>query len=446
VEQVKAADLMTLDAAAANRFVRAGEPGEILVRVRIGARSLKSAPRPPVNVALVVDTSGSMEGDAIKDAKDASLALLNALSPGDTLAVVAYHSRAEVIAPSTRLDKKTIERVREQISAMRAHGTTDMAGGLRAGLDEVLKGLRADGVNRVVLVGDGVPNNEAPILPLAQSAGQQGVAVTTLGLGLDYNETLMNAVAQHSGGKFHFVRESSAVAKVFRDEVLRLKRVVGRNATLKLTPGPGVVVKGVLGIPSSMQGTDTVVGLGDMSEGEERDVIVRLSSAGRRAGSVVELFDAALVFDGAMTGAGRLEERSFLSVRATEDQAELASGRNADVELSAARVSVAHQIVQAIATARAGQLPQAQAMLDAVEREARRAAKQFEDGELLQKAKTIPSLKESLPSLAHQPEPAAPPALGVQQRKPTPHAPRPAAAAAVVMETQAEAVRTIQGY
>jgi Ca-activated chloride channel family protein len=445
----EAADYVSFDAAPANRFTRAGEAGEMVVRLRLGAKALKDAPKAPVNLALVVDTSGSMEGEMIEDAKKASLALLDALSPGDTLAVVAFHSRAEVLTPATRINAKNAAKIREQISAMKAHGTTDMAGGLRAGIDEVVKGLRADGVNRIVLLGDGVPNNEAPIVNLAQAAGRSGVAVTALGLGLDYNETLMNAVAQHSGGKFHFVRDSGAVASVFKEEVLRLKRVVGKNAALKLSPGPGVIIKGVVGLPTSVSGTDTVVMLGDMSEGDQRDVIVRVAAAGRRAGSVVELFDAAVSFD-VTSGfsSARLEERSFVAVRATSDQQELSAGRDIDVERSAARISVADRIVQAIAAARMGQLSQAQAMLDAIEKDAKRTGKQLEDEELLEKAKTIPALKESLPSLVQRAEhpimPVKVSAAGSLDARPMP---MPAARpnVEVVMEAQASAVQTIQG-
>lgn len=441
----EASDFVSFEAAPANRFTRAGETGEMTIRLRVGARALKNAPKAPVNLALVVDTSGSMEGEMIEDAKKASLALLDSLSPGDTLAVVAFHSRAEVLSPATRIDAKNAAKIREQIGKMKAHGTTDMAGGLRAGIDEVVKGLRADGVNRIVLLGDGVPNNESPMLGLAQSAGQSGIAVTTLGLGLDYNETLMNAVAQRSGGKFHFVRDSGAVASVFKEEVLRLKRVVGKNASLKLSPGPGVVIKSVVGLPVSMSGTDTVVMLGDMSEGDQRDVIVRVAAAGRRAGSVVELFDAAVGFDVTNGFASaHIEERSFVSVRATADQEELSAGRDLDVERSAARISVADRIVQAIAAARAGQLAQAQAMLDAIEKDAKRAAKQLEDAELLEKANSIPALKESLPSLVQRAEPAIMPANAGPVAPSLPSMPSPAAAE-VVMKAQASAVRTIQG-
>src|SRR5688500_12262230 len=125
IQAPSASDYVSFEAAPSNRFTKAGEPGELLVRLRVGARALKNTPKPPVNLALVVDTSGSMEGDMIEDAKKASLALLDALSPGDTLAVVAFHSRAEVLTPATRINAKSAAKIREQISGMRAHGTTD---------------------------------------------------------------------------------------------------------------------------------------------------------------------------------------------------------------------------------------------------------------------------------------------------------------------------------
>src|SRR4051812_13806570 len=188
-----------------------------------------------------------------------------------------------------------------------------------------------------VLLGDGVPNSEAEILPLAQSAAQRSVSITMLGLGLDYNETLMNDAALASGGSYHFIKESSSVASVFKEEVLRLKQVVGRGAVLQLSPGPGVAVKSVVGLPSQSSGTSTQVTLGDLSEGDQRDVIVRLTATGRKPGSVVELLDAVLSFNGPSPGMGRLDERGFISVKASDDKAELASGHDIDVERSAAR-------------------------------------------------------------------------------------------------------------
>jgi Ca-activated chloride channel family protein len=433
-----AADLVGYEASPANRFARADQRGEALVRLRLTARAMRDAPRPPINLGLVVDTSGSMEGDAIRDARAASLLLLDSLQEGDRLAVVSFDTDTQVLVPSTRLDKNTILRAREQIGAMKARGTTDLAGGLRVAIDQVARGFEPNGVNRIVLLGDGVPNDEAPVLPLAQLAARDTIPITVLGLGVDYNETLMNAIAQQSGGKYHFVRESSAVAGVFKDELLRLRRVIARNAVLRLMPGPGVTVEEVLGVPAT-RGAETTVSLGDLSEGEQRDVVVRLSVAGRRAGSVEEIMDSELSFDAMTAGGVRVAERSFVSERSTADAKELAAGLDVDVERSAVRVDVAAKIVSAIALARGGNLPQALSVLDDAEREAREGARTLDDAELAEKAKTFAVLRKELPAMVPPPVPPSPVAGA-----PEPPRPQPPTSQAVI-ETQAAAVNTIQG-
>jgi Ca-activated chloride channel family protein len=439
---VHAEDLQSFEATAANRFVAADKPSTIAVRLRLGARTMPDAPRPPINLGLVVDTSGSMEGTPIEDARAACEALLDALSDGDRLAVVAFHSEAEVLLPSTRIDKKNLADIRARIGAMKARGTTDLAGGLAKGLAEVQKNLAQDGINRIVLLGDGVPNAEAPVLPLARTAAQQGISITSLGLGLDYNETLMSAIAQQSGGKYHFIKQSSAVAEVFAGEVLRLSRAVTRGGVLRISPGPGVTVQEVVGLPMAQDGTGVTVALGDMSEEEQRDVIVVLSVPARRAGAAVELMDAEVSFANAAYPAQRLSQRTFVGARASADEAERQAARDRDVERAAARMALSDRIVRVVATARGGNLPLAQSMLDTAEKEARAAAKDLADVELVEKLKTLGPLRQSLPTLVGRPAMVVPTSPVAVQDMARPMAPSPAA---IVMQAQAEAVDAIQG-
>ncbi|MFO0761616.1 MAG: VWA domain-containing protein [Byssovorax sp.] len=444
----KAEEIVTLEAAPASRFVKADQRGDLVVRFELGANPAKDQKRPPINISLVVDTSGSMEGDAIKDARAASLALVDALAEGDRLSVVSFNSDTELLVPSTLLDKDSIATVKSRIEAMKARGTTDLAGGLRAGLTEVQKGFQQSGVNRVVLLGDGVPNDPGPIPALAQEAAQRRIPVTVMGLGLDYNETLMNTIAQTSGGHYHFIKESSKVASVFTDEVLRLKRVVARNTVFRVTPGPGVTIKEVIGLPTSASGTSQVVMLGDLGENEHRNVLVRLDVSGHRAGATVELLDAELSFEDATRGAARLSEKSFLGVRASADAAEITGGRNAEVEKAATRATLAARIVQAIALARSGQLPQAQSLLDQSEKEAKAAVKTLGITDLDEKLKGIPALRKSLASMAPPPMPpmpaGGPGGMPRPAAPPAPYAPADKASAAVVMDAQAAAVRAIE--
>src|SRR5690606_29232276 len=131
----------------------------------------------------------------------------------------------------------------------------------------------------------------------------------------------------------------------------------------ELRPGPGVHIDGVVGQPIAASG-GVQIALGDLSEGEQRDVIVRLRTDPRRAGATLELMDAVLRFQDAVADAGALERRVFVGARATDVPAEVEGGRNADVERTAARMMAAMTTVEAIARARQGEIDAARQLLD----------------------------------------------------------------------------------
>lgn len=393
-------EVVSLEGALANRYVTAGEETVLVSRLRIVAGTAPDARRPRINLALVVDTSGSMEGDAIAQARVASRALLDQMRPGDRLAVVTFDSRTEVLLASTEIDGSRLDDLRDRMNAMQARGTTDLAGGLRLGLEEVVRHYDATGINRVVLLSDGVPNDASTVAALAQAAGERHIAITALGLGLEYDETLLASIAQTSGGRFHYVEEPSAMASVFRDEVLRLERLVARSALVEITPGPGVTLDGVVAGQWSGSGSAIRVAIGDIAEGETRDILVRLRVSPRRDGSTVEAIDATMSFDDALEEAGRLERRLYLGAHATDDAAELASGRDTSVERDAARMMAAAQTVQAIEIARAGEVERARAMLAAAEREAALYASNNGDARLARQAEQMRVLDQALPSTA----------------------------------------------
>jgi len=331
-----AASPVALDAKLSNKFVQAGGTRSLVARIGLSAKRRSATMRPPVNLALLVDTSGSMEGRAIEDARAASLALLAALGPEDRLSVVSFNSKAEVLLPSTKLADADMRELRGKIAAMKAEGTTDMADGLRLALSQVQSHLDHEGVNRVVLLGDGVPNDDSQVLSQVASAASNGVSVTALGLGNDYDETLMGQIAQASGGRFHYVEDSTKVQSFFAEEVVRLHKVVARNAVVELRPGPGVTVRGVVGHPASQNGRGLVVSLGDISLGDETELVVDLTASNAKDGAPVEVLDAVLRFQDGVGGASR-EERIFVGAHATKDDAKLTAGRDKSVDDAAAR-------------------------------------------------------------------------------------------------------------
>jgi Ca-activated chloride channel family protein len=431
-------NIVVLEGAVGNDYVPAEQPGEVIARVRIGTNPVARGKRPAINLALVIDTSGSMEGDAIDHARTAALAIVDELERGDQLSVVVFHSVTEVLLPSTKLTSSNRDEVKASIARMKAHGTTDMAGGLTNAIQQAYAGRRDDGVNRIVLLSDGIPNDETQILQLAQNARNSGLAITALGLGLDYNETLLASVAQTSGGKFHYIDDSRKVAKVFRNEVLRLERVVARNATVTFVPGPGVTIDEVVGQQAQPLGVNRsmLVHLGDISEGDARELVLRLQATGGRPGATVELMDAVLRFQDTVADAGALERRVYLSVRSADDPQMIESAHNVDVERSLERARAAAAMVQAIAMARAGQIEQGQKLLEQAEAAARQSANRFEDDETLTgHADSMVELRGALPALAAQP----PPAITPDEMRAAETAP------SVIRESHDSAVRTLQG-
>lgn len=391
-------NILALAASLGNTHVPAGTTSEMIARLRIDANAVTGAQRPPINVALVLDTSGSMEGQPIADARRATEAFLDALEPGDRLSVVVFHSETEMLLPSTVIDGDRLDEMRARIRTIEARGTTDLAGGLQAGLEEVTRYYDARGINRVVLLSDGVPNEASMIRPLAQAAGERRIAITALGLGLDYDEVLLADVATASGGRFHYVAESSAVADVFRDEVLRMSRTVARNVFVELRPGPGVTIQSIVGPTFSESSGRVYVNVGDLAEGDSRDVLVRMNVEGRRDGASVELMDAVMTFDDAAFDAGHFERRVYLSARATGDEATVTANRNLEVERAAARMTAAAVTVEAIRLARGGEVDRARAILATAA--ATTSVYADDDADMARRAESMRVLDGYLPAMA----------------------------------------------
>ncbi len=431
VEPVQLEILAELD----NRYLAADASGEVLARIRIRSPESAEGERPRANVGLVIDTSGSMAGDAIGQARQAALTMLDSLRDGDVFSIVAFGSVSEVLVPATVLDDQARPRIRASIETMKASGTTDLAGGLAAGIAQVAQAARADEINRIVLVSDGVPNDDTALAGLAQQARGSAIPITALGLGLDYHETLLGQIAQVSGGGFHFVEEPDAVAAVFRDEVLRIDQLAARSPSLTLTPGPGVTILDVPGRAVGSNGRSVVVGLPDLAEGDTHQIVVRLGVGQHRDGATVELFDGVLAYVDARTQ-GQAQERMFVAGEATADEDVRKGGVDASVALSAARAITAAATLDIVAMARSGQVKAARSKLDDAVARAKAVSKTTPDAEL---SRLIDGLVELRPNLAGL---APPPPAKVGSNRPhkgktggkvrAQPAPRPAPASGVV--------------
>lgn len=423
--------------------VLADKPAELLVRGRLRGLATTTTKRPPLNLALVLDTSGSMEGPAIDQARDACGALIDGLLDDDVLSLVTFGSVVHVIVPATRITPETKAKAHEALRAVVAEGTTDLTAGLQAGLVEVGRYARLDGMSRIVLVGDGVPNDPSTVPPLADQAAQMRIPITALGLGPDFEETLMTHLARRSGGAFHFVADAASVEKVLREELAKVERVVAQNVYVDVIPGPGVTIEEALGGDPQALARGTRLQLGELKAEQQRDAIVRVKVRPHHEGSKIELLDVAV--NGTRVPSGMpVEARAFQSLAASAD---VKASPEVGEELAhqAARLRAAQGLVQAIALAREGDVRGARALLDATAARAKQDGARFKDPELTAKAQEAAGIRKTLASLAPlAPVPPDAPARGGAPPAPAP-APPSAAEAMQVKGAHADAVRELQG-
>ena len=402
--------LVEMTAEATTTLLAAGDKNELGLRVRIVGKALPSAARPPLNLALVLDTSGSMEGDAIAAVKGSARELVGKLRDGDRVSVVAFHSRVEVLVPSVVVGATSRAQLVQAIGGIKASGTTDLAGGLAAGLGQVMQGMQPTAINRIVLLSDGVPNTAAQLPQTIASIHQYGISVTSLGMGVDYDTTLMTRIARDTGGAFHYVEKPTEVAAVFDDELTKMTTVVGRNLQLIVQPGPGVAVQPLPGLVATGDGR-LVASIGDLAAGEVRDLMLPLTVQARGDGSTAELALATLAFDDVIGNTGHQQREAFVGVKASSDAAAVKAAVKIGLEVSRIRAAAAAATLQAIMLARTGQIDEARKQLGAAVGTVRGEATRLADPALEQLVRDLDQLVEDLAKIV-------PPQQVIGQRRP----------------------------
>ncbi|MFV1979806.1 MAG: VWA domain-containing protein, partial [Rhodothermia bacterium] len=198
--------------------------------------------RAPVNVAFVLDKSGSMGGQKMDQAIEATIMAIQYLNPGDVVSVIVYDSEARVLVPATALTDK--QAIQEQIRSLAAGGGTALYAGVTLGATELREFLDPKRVNRVILLSDGQAN-EGPSSPselgdLGSALSRDGISVTTIGLGLGYNEDLMTQLALRSDGNHSFVEDVENLALIFNQEFGDVLSVIAQDVQVTIDLEEGI--------------------------------------------------------------------------------------------------------------------------------------------------------------------------------------------------------------
>jgi Ca-activated chloride channel family protein len=257
---------------------------EQTVYLRVGLRGCPSEileQRAPVNVAIVIDKSGSMNsGGKIQAAKEAAILALHRLKSNDIVSVVLYDSDVEVLVPATKMTHR--DRIIRKIRGIGAGGSTALYAGVQTGADEVRKFLSNERVNRVVLLSDGLanvgPDSPRALGKLGADLVDEGISVTTIGLGSGYNEDLMSKLAFKSDGGHHFCEEADELAGVFDQEFGRALSVVAQKVIIEITCPKDVKPVRLLGREGTIKGQRITLDMNHIYSEHEKYVLLEVQT------------------------------------------------------------------------------------------------------------------------------------------------------------------------
>lgn len=288
---------LTLDAAPGFSVLKAGQKQEAWMRVGLkGFHLQREGARAPINVAIVLDRSGSMQGEKIQRAREAAIGALDLLGANDIVSIIAYDSDVNVLVPATKLTDK--EQVANIIRAIQPGGNTALFGGVSKGAAEVRKFMDDKHVNRVILLSDGLanvgPSSPGELGDLGASMKKENISVSTLGLGLGYNEDLMVALAGKSGGNHQFIENASELAGIFRREFDDVLSVVAQSVDVRIDIPEGIRPVRVLGNAADINGQSVITRLSQVYSDQQKYVVVEVEIPADLAHAAVDASGAEL--------------------------------------------------------------------------------------------------------------------------------------------------------
>lgn len=298
---------------------------DVFMNLEVAGVEVPGARRAPVNIALVIDRSGSMSGEKIAQARRAARDLIDQLTPADRLAIVDYGTDVRVF----RADFATEEnkrRMKAYVARIEDSGGTNIGDGLNAGRAQVMQARSDFSANRIMLISDGQPTvgmtSRGGLVRLAQGIKAQGVTVTSLGVGYDFNEDLMQQLASVGGGSYGYLRDASAIAGILQRDLQQATTLVARDVKLSINLPEGVDSAEVLGRPSSMVGGALVVTMPDFSAGQVERLVVRVRANAKAGAMAQDISDV------------KLDYQDVLAERAADASLKLAAAVTHDATLA----------------------------------------------------------------------------------------------------------------
>jgi Ca-activated chloride channel family protein len=269
--------------------------------------------------------------------------------------------------------------MRAAINQIYSGGGTNISDGYSRGFQEVETWKSEESVNRVVLLSDGQATvgetRPEALKSMARSNLQRGVSLTTMGVGLDYNEDLMAGMADEGSGNYYFIDKAETVVSIFKSEFDGLAKTVAKNTSLVISLAEGVELENLFGFSHKRTSRQVMVSLAEFQSGENKNILLKLRARAEATGHH-PIMDVDLSYQDVTDDAPKNQHVELVSV-STDDIKKTESEVNVDVISRVQQVEVAESLKDAMAAYERGEKEQAQQELKRQQRSLRKARKKY---------------------------------------------------------------------
>ncbi|HEY0356764.1 MAG TPA: VWA domain-containing protein, partial [Flavisolibacter sp.] len=253
-----------------------GRKGYFYIETRVGKYIKDTAHRVPLNISIVIDRSGSMQGVKMGYAKKAAKNIIDQLNPEDYVSIVIYDNSVDSIQPPVAAIDK--EAIKKKINGIAPRGSTNLWEGTEMGYYFVDRNYKEGFINRVLLISDGIANTgltDSNIIRMKvrQFKDDNGITISTFGVGLDYNETLMTDMAETGAGNYYFIDAPEKMTGIFQKELAGLLSVAARDAELKIKIPEGIIIERGYPLRYQQQGGTLTIKLRDLFSEEVKGML-----------------------------------------------------------------------------------------------------------------------------------------------------------------------------
>ena len=271
---------VSIDAALTQEKVLVGSNGQIALSLTLRGEMAVDPNEmvQPVDLAVVMDRSGSMRGQKISDAKQAVIRLLDRMSAQDRISIVTYSNGVEVVSPLHSVTDTMRRTLKERVRSIQVGGGTNLGGGLERGTRMLGYASAEDRQRIVVLLSDGLANqglrNPQALGAMAGRASEHNMSVSTVGVGYDFNELLMTTIADHGAGNYYFLEDPQSFAQIFEKEFETARAVVASNVEVTIPLSEGIRLISAGGYPFKQQENKAVIRPGNLLGGQSRQIFL----------------------------------------------------------------------------------------------------------------------------------------------------------------------------